>query len=92
MILQELVPMGPLATPSNVHTRPPAPQLMEPAQEFPEIPPAEPQEMIVDGDDDKSPCFLEIGKERDPPPPALGFFLRTQVLSWLWGSLELPVT
>nr|XP_048313521.1 zinc finger protein 449-like [Myodes glareolus] len=60
MILQELVPMGPLATPSNVHTRPPAPQLMEPAQEFPEIPPAEPQEIIVDDDDDKCPCFLDI--------------------------------
>lgn len=89
MILEELVPMGPLVTPSNLHERPPAPQLMEPAQEFPEIPPAEPQETIID--DDKCPTFLEIGKERDSPPPALGFFLRTQVLSWLWGSLELPV-
>ncbi|XP_041493233.1 zinc finger protein 449-like [Microtus oregoni] len=60
MILEELVPMGPLVTPSNVYARPPAPQLMEPAQEFPEIPPAEPQEIIIDDDDDECPTFLEI--------------------------------
>ncbi|XP_057615534.1 zinc finger protein 449-like [Chionomys nivalis] len=60
MILEELVPMGPLVTPSNMHMRLPAPQLMEPAQEFPEIPPAEPQEIIIDDDDDKCRTFLEI--------------------------------
>ncbi|XP_059107001.1 proline-rich proteoglycan 2-like [Peromyscus eremicus] len=64
MLLEELVPMGTLLTQSNMHVRPPALQLMEPAQELHEVPPAEPQEMNIDDDDEeeekKCGPFLDI--------------------------------
>lgn len=93
MLLEELVPMGTLLTRSDMHVRPPALQLMEPDQELHEMPPAEPQEMNIDEEEEEEKCgpFLDIGKAKEPLPPALGFFLRAQVLSWLWVRVELLV-
>ncbi|OBS74400.1 hypothetical protein A6R68_15074, partial [Neotoma lepida] len=75
MLLEELGPMGTLLTPSNMHMRPPALQLMEPAQELHEMLLAEPQEMDVDEEEEyKFGPFLDIefhlAKEyKDLEPP-----------------------
>ncbi|XP_076418086.1 uncharacterized protein LOC143270829 [Peromyscus maniculatus bairdii] len=62
MLLEELVPMGTLLTRSDMHVRPPALQLMEPDQELHEMPPAEPQEMNIDEEEEEEKCgpFLDI--------------------------------